>query len=266
MEPTSPSLKGKTALVTGSAAGIGYAMAQGLAKAGCNLVLHGIEDADSVRPAQAALEREHGVSAAYIKADLADPKAIEGMFARIAKEHGRVDVLVNNAVTRHFSAIESFPTDAWDNALAVNISAAFHTIRLSLPGMRERGWGRIFNMSSVYGSRAVPNRIDYVTTKTALLGMTRVVALETINSGITCNAICPGSVLTPSIDTRVQALMEEKGLDRDDATRLFLAGKQPILRFVEASHVADLMVFLCGPAGRDITGAMLPVEGGWLAS
>jgi 3-hydroxybutyrate dehydrogenase len=266
MEQTSPSLKGKTALVTGSAAGIGHAMAQGLARAGCNVVLHGIEDPESVRPAQAALERDHGIVAGYIKADLADPKNIVGMLDQVRERHGGVDVLVNNAVTRHFSPVDSFPTEAWDNAMAVNISAAFHAIRLCLPGMRERGWGRIFNMTSVYGLRAVANRIDYVTTKAALLGMTRAVALETINSGITCNAICPGSVLTPNIDGRVQALMEEKEIDREEATRLFLAGKQPILRFVEASHVADLLVFLCGPAGRDITGAMLPVEGGWLAS
>ncbi len=148
----------------------------------------------------------------------------------------------------------------------MNLSAAFHTIRLALPLMRERGWGRIFNMTSVYGARAVANRIDYITTKAALAGMTRAVAMETINQGITCNAICPGSVLTPAIDTRVRALMQERALDRDEATRLFLAGKQPIGRFVDADHVADLLVFLCGPAGRDITGAVLPIEGGWLAS
>jgi 3-hydroxybutyrate dehydrogenase len=266
METTNAPLKGKTALVTGSTGGIGLAMAQGLARAGCNIVLHGIEDAETVRPAQAALEREHGIRAAYVRADLADVQAIESMIAQLEATHGAVDVLVNNAVTRDFGPIESFPVASWDKALAVNVSAAFHTIRLTLPAMRARGWGRIFNMTSVYGARGVPNRIDYVTTKTALVGMTRVVALETLNQGITCNAICPGSVLTPSIDTRVQALMQEKGMEREEATRLFLAGKQPIGRFVESSHIADLLVFQCGPAGQDITGAMLPVEGGWLAS
>jgi 3-hydroxybutyrate dehydrogenase len=266
MEPTNPPLKGKTALVTGSAGGIGQAMAEGLARAGCNVVLHGIEPEAAVRPVQAALERAHGVRAGYVRADLTDPHAIERMMEEIAREHGGVDVLVNNAVTRHFAPIESFPVESWDKAMAVNVSAAFHTIRLALPAMRARGWGRIFNMTSVYGARGAANRIDYVTTKTALVGMTRVVALETINQGITCNAICPGSVLTPNIDTRLQALMAEQDLDRDAATRLFLAGKQPIGRFVESSHIAELLVFLCGPAGRDITGAMLPVEGGWLAS
>ena len=261
MEQTTPGLKGKTALVTGSTAGIGHALAQG-----CNVVLHGLEAPDAIRPLQAELERAHGVKAGYVQADLADAQAIAAMMEEIARQHGGVDILVNNAVTRHFSPIESFPAEAWDQALAVNVTAAFHTIRLSLPAMRERGWGRIFNMTSVYGLRAVANRIDYVTTKTALIGMTRAVALETTNQGITCNAICPGSVLTPNIDARVQALMLEQNLDREEATRQFLAGKQPIQRFVDSTHVADLLVFLCGPAGRDITGAMLPVEGGWLAS
>jgi len=132
--------------------------------------------------------------------------------------------------------------------------------------MRERGWGRIINMSSVYGSRAVANRIDYVTTKTALLGMTRVVALENVETGVTCNAVCPGSVLTPDTDARVKKLMAEHGLDREAATRRFLAGKQPSQSFIPAEDVAELIVFLCGPAGSHITGAMLPIEGGWLAS
>jgi 3-hydroxybutyrate dehydrogenase len=265
MEQTTPSLKGKTALVTGSTGGIGQALAEGLARAGCNIVLHGLEEPHAVRPVQAELERAYGVKAGYVRADLSQAQAIASMMEEVAQRHGGVDVLVNNAVTRHFSPIESFPPEAWDQAIAVNVTAAFHTIRLSLPAMRARGWGRIFNMTSVYGLRAVTNRIDYVTTKTALIGMTRAVALETVNQGITCNAICPGSVLTPNIDTRVQALMQEQGLDRDGATRHFLAGKQPIQRFVDSAHVADLLVFLCGPAGRDITGAMLPVEGGWLA-
>jgi 3-hydroxybutyrate dehydrogenase len=266
MDTTPAGLKGKTALITGSTSGIGHAMARGLARAGCNIVLHGIEEAHGVRSVQAALERDHGIKAGYVRADLADPAAIDRMIEEVRVNHGAPDVLVNNAVTRHFAPIESFPMAQWDKAMAVNVTAAFHLIHLCLPGMRERGWGRIFNMTSVYGSRAVPNRIDYITSKAALLGMTRAVAVESINQGITCNAICPGSVLTPNIESRVQALMEEKGLPRDEAEKLFLAGKQPIQRFVDSEHVADLLVFLCGEAGRDITGAMLPVEGGWLAS
>jgi len=259
-------MKGKTALITGSAAGLGFAMAEELARAGCNVVLHGIESAESVQPLQARLEREHGVSTAYIHADLAEPGAAERMIAEVQARHGGIDILVNNAVTRHFCGISEFPVENWDRALAVNLSAAFHAIRLSLPRMRERGWGRIFNMTSVYGSRAVANRIDYVTTKTALIGLTRSVAIETINQGITCNAICPGAVLTPTSEMRIDALMAETGLEREAATQRFLAGKQPIQRFVDAAHVAQLLVFLCGEAGTDITGAVLPVEGGWLAS
>lgn len=266
MEPTTPSLKGKTALVTGSTAGIGHALAAGLARAGCNIVLHGLEPAADVRPVQAELERAHGVATGYVQADLADSSAIAAMMERVATLHGPIDVLVNNAVTRHFAPIAEFPPEHWDKAMAVNVSAAFHTIRACLPAMRARRWGRIFNMTSVYGLRAVPNRIDYITTKAALMGMTRAVAVETINQGITCNAICPGSVLTPNIEMRVNALMQEKGIGFDAATQLFLEGKQPIQRFVESDDVAQLLVFLCGTAGRDITGAMLPVEGGWLAS
>lgn len=266
MDPTKKALAGKTALITGSVAGIGQAMAEGLAAAGCRIVLHGIDDAATAQPVCEDLARRQDVEVGYVRADLADTPAIESMMAEVSARHGGVDILVNNAVTRHFAPIESFPPEAWDRALAVNVSAAFHAIRLALPGMRARGWGRIFNMTSVYGERAVTHRIDYVTTKTALIGMTRAVALETVNQGITCNAICPGSVLTPNIDQRVQALMQAQDLDRDEATRQFLAGKQPTGRFVEPGHVADLLVFLCGAAGRDITGAMLPVEGGWLAS
>jgi 3-hydroxybutyrate dehydrogenase len=264
---TEPSkMKGKTALITGSAAGLGFAMAEELARAGCHVVLHGIESPESVQPQQARLAREHGVSVAYLHADLTESGAAERLVAQASAIHGGIDILVNNAVTRHFAGVSEFPVEHWDRALAVNLSAAFHTIRLSLPGMRARGWGRIFNMTSVYGARAVANRIDYVTTKTALIGLTRAVAIETINQGITCNAICPGSVLTPANEGRIEALMAETGLERRAAIERFLAGKQPIQRFVDAAHVAQLLVFLCGEAGTDITGAVLPMEGGWLAA
>jgi len=259
------SIEGRTALITGSSAGLGYAMAEGLAKAGCKVVLHGIEPPEQVRGQAQALSRAHGVEAAYLQADLRDPAAIESLLGTVTQRHGGPDILINNAVTRHFAPTQEFPPAEWDRALAVNLSAAFHTIRLSLGGMRERGWGRIFNMTSVYGVRAVANRIDYVTTKAALIAMTRVIALETINQGITCNAVCPGAVLTPTSDGRIKALMEETGLDRQGAMQAFLAGKQPTQRFVDPAHVAELVVFLCGDAGADITGATLPVEGGWLA-
>ncbi|MBU2288522.1 MAG: SDR family oxidoreductase [Gammaproteobacteria bacterium] len=259
-------MKGKTALITGSAGGIGFAVAEELAKAGCNVVLHGIEPTASVAPQQAELERAYGVVASYVEADLSEPGSSERLVTSVLERHGGIDILVNNAVTRHFAPVEQFPVEHWDRALAVNLSAAFHHIRLCLPGMRERGWGRIFNMTSVYGARAVANRIDYVTTKTALIGMTRAVAVETLNQGITCNALCPGAVLTPTNHGRISALMVSTGLEREEATARFLEGKQPTGRFVDPVHVAQMLVFLCGPAGDDITGAVMPVEGGWLAT
>ncbi|MHC8287289.1 SDR family NAD(P)-dependent oxidoreductase [Pseudomonas sp. XS1P51] len=259
-------MKGKTALITGSSSGLGLAMAQGLAAAGCNLVLHGLESPQDMTSTCQALEREHGVAACYVRADLTEPDATEALINAAQTQMGGIDVLINNAVIRHFSPIEAFPGERWDQALAVNLTAAFRAVQLTLPGMRARGWGRIINMSSAYGSRAIANRIDYVTTKTALLGLTRAVAVETQGQGITCNAVCPGSVLTANIESRLTALMAQKQLDRDTATREFLQGKQGTGRFIDAAHVADLVVFLCSASGTHITGATLPVDDGWLAS
>jgi 3-hydroxybutyrate dehydrogenase len=258
-------MKGKSALITGSSNGLGFAMADGLARAGCNIVLHGLETPASMANALSEFEQRHGVSVTYLQADLTDPQALSMLVVTACERMGSIDVLINNAVVRHFAPIEEFPAERWNQALAVNLTAAFQAIQLTLPGMRARGWGRIFNMTSVYGSRATANRVDYVTTKTALLGLTRAVAVETPNQGVTCNAICPGSVQTPNIDSRIERLMDEAGLERDAAVKQFLAGKQPSGAFIDAAHVADLVVFLCSAAGSQITGAMMPMEGGWLA-
>ncbi|KQR81477.1 beta-D-hydroxybutyrate dehydrogenase [Burkholderia sp. Leaf177] len=259
-------MKGKTALVTGSSHGLGLAMADALAAAGVQVVLHGVESAAEAESARAAFEARHDRETHYIQADLGDAGAVGRLISETVARAAPIDILINNAVVRHFAPVESFPVDKWDQALAVNLSAAFHTVRLTLPGMRERGWGRIFNMTSVYGMRGTINRIDYVTTKSALLGLTRAVAAETTGQGITCNAICPGAVHTPTSEHRIRALMETKSIDRESATTEFLVGKQPTGSFVDAAHVADLVVFLCSAAGSQITGAMLPVEGGWLAT
>lgn len=260
----SAELAGRTALVTGSTGGLGFSIAQALAGAGCDVVLHGLEPRAALTDRVRALADRSGVRAFYVEGDLSSAEAVAAVVDRARQHLGSIDVLVNNAVVRHFAPIEAFPVDAWEQALAVNVSAAFHAVRLLLPGMRERGFGRIVNMSSVYGSRGTVNRVDYVTTKSALLGFTRAVAMETVGQGVTCNAVCPGSVRTPAIERRVEEIVAS-GVAPGEAERRFLAGKQPTGRFIAAEHVAALIVFLCGSAGRDITGAMLPVEGGWLA-
>lgn len=260
-----PALAGRCALVTGSTGGLGAAIARRLAREGCNLVLNGFGDETAIEALRSDIAREAGVEVLHHPADLARPDAIAAMMAMAAERFGGVDVLVHNAVVRHFARIDDFPVERWDEALAVNLSAAFHTVRLALPHMRARSWGRIVNISSVYGFKGVENRVDYVTTKTALLGFTRAVALDTIDQPITCNAVCPGTTDTPAIETRIAAMATAKGMTREDAVRDYLAQRQPSRRFVNADHVADLIVFLCSPAGADITGAALPVDGGWLA-
>ncbi len=261
-----PVLRGRTALVTGSTGGLGLAIAGALAEAGCGVMLNGLEPDEAMRAECAGLSERTGAPVRYMRADLATASEVEMLVEATVAELGAVDILVNNAVVRHFAPIVDFAPEHWDAAVAVNLSAAFHAIRLSLPGMRARDYGRIFNMTSVYGTRATLDRVDYITTKSALLGLTRSVALENLDYDVTCHSICPGSVLTPSIESRVTRLMEEQSLSRQAAEELFLRGKQPRARFVPARSVTDLLVFLCGPVARDMTGAMLPVEAGWLAS
>jgi 3-hydroxybutyrate dehydrogenase len=259
-------LEGKSALITGSSSGLGFAMADALAQAGCRVVLHGLEPvSDGTRAAQTLTQR-HCIDAHYVQTDLAAPDGADRLVEAAQAHIGSIDILINNAVIRHFSPMETLPLAQWQTALAVNLTAAFRAIQLTLPAMRTRGWGRIFNMTSVYGARGVANRVDYVTTKTALLGLTRAVAIENVGTGITCNAICPGSVSTPNIEGRISTLMQERGMDRENAVREFLQGKQPTGELVDAAHVGAMAVFLCSDAASQITGAMMPIEGGWLAA
>ena len=199
-------------------------------------------------------------------ADLSQRAAIEAMMADLLGRLSAIDILVNNAVVRHFSPVEHFSPERWEEALAVNLSAPFHLIRLVLPGMKQLQWGRIINMASIYSTRAVENRIDYVTTKTAILGMTCAVALETATTGITCNALCPGTLPTPAIEARIAAAAERADLSIDDATRNYLASRQPSRRFVAMENVGATAAFLCSPAAQDITGATIPIDGGWSAA
>jgi 3-hydroxybutyrate dehydrogenase len=258
-------LAGKCALITGSVRGLGLAAAQRLAAAGCDIVLNGLEPATATASLCSDLER-HGVRSHYCQADLRKPDEIDEMVETATALFGSVDILINNAVVRHVGSIEHFGTAEWDEAIAVNLSAAFHTIRLTVPTMKRKSWGRIVNVSSIYGMRGAPNRVGYVTTKTALIGLTRAVALETAAHGVTCNAVCPGTSETPVHEDALETVMAAEGVSREQAERRLFAGKQPIGRFIAADHVASLIAFLCGPEGTDITGSVLPIDGGWSAS
>jgi 3-hydroxybutyrate dehydrogenase len=253
-------LKGKWALVTGATAGLGLAVAESLAGAGANIVLHDLNE-----PAQARdrLRAQFGVDAVSVAADLSQRTAIEAVIAELQVRVGAIDILVNNAVVRHFSPVENFAPERWDEALAVNLSAPFHLIRLALPAMKQRRWGRIINMASIYSTRAVADRIDYVTTKTAIVGLTRAVAIETTKSGITCNALCPGTLPTPAIQGRIASIAASESRSIEEVTDDFLATRQPTGRFIATEGVGAMAVFLCSPAAQDITGAALPIDGGW---
>jgi 3-hydroxybutyrate dehydrogenase len=255
-------LDGRRALVTGAASGLGFALAESLAAAGAAIVLHDIEDP---RDAAAALGSRFPVEVVAIGADLRRPAAIETMMAGLLARFGAIDILVNNAVTRHFAAVEEFPAERWDDALAVNLSAPFHLARLALPAMKAQGFGRIINLASIYSTRAAVNRIDYMTTKAAILGMTRAIAVENARTGITCNAISPGVLPTPAIRARIAAIARDESRPYEAAEADYLTARQPSGRFVALDSVGALAVFLCGPAGRDITGATLPIDGGWSA-
>jgi len=259
----STALAGKRALITGSTQGLGLAAAQRLAASGCHVVINGFGEPGEVSALLQDLKGRGEVQAIYSPADLKDPRQIENMVAQAVATLGGVDIVVNNAVVRHVASVETLASADWDEGLAVNLSAAFHTIRLTLPGMKTRNWGRIVNVSSIYGLIGATNRIGYVTTKTALLGLTRAVALETTGYNITCNAICPGTSTTPVHEASVQALMDARQLARADAERLLLVGKQPTGRLISSSGAAALIAFLCGPDARDITGASMPIDGGW---
>jgi len=259
-------LSGKCALITGSVRGLGLAAAHRFASAGCNVILSGFDAALDVEALRHEIETRYEVRTIYSGADLRVPEEIEAMVSAGREVFGAIDILINNAVVRHTAPVEAFGTTEWDEGIAVNVSAAFHAIRLTVPGMKQRGWGRIINVSSIYGLRGAVNRVNYVTSKTALIGLTRAVALETVASGITCNAVCPGTTETPVHEAAVLASMAADAIPRADAERRVLSGKQPTGRFVSADAVAALMVFLCGPDSADVTGAVLPVDGGWASS
>ncbi len=258
-------LKGKTALVTGSTSGIGLGMALALARQGANLMLNGFGDVEAARAQVAQQAEPRGGRVSYHGADMSKPTEIEAMVRACEAEFGAVDVLVNNAGIQHVAAIEDFPIERWDAVIAINLSSAFHTMRAALPGMQRRNWGRVINVASVHGLVASVQKSAYVAAKHGLVGLTKVAALENATRGVTVNAVCPGWVLTPLVQKQVDARAAQFGIGIEEAQRQLLAEKQPSLQFTTPQQLAELVLFLCGPAADNIRGVAWNVDGGWTA-
>ena len=254
-------LRGKTALVTGSTSGIGLGIARALAKQGANIVLNGFGDIEGPQAEVAAL----GVPVAYHGADMSQPAEIEDMMKFAAGRFGRVDILVNNAGIQHVARIENFPVERWDAIIAINLSSAFHATRLALPAMQAAGWGRIINVASVHGLVASAEKSAYVTAKHGVVGLTKVTALENATSGVTCNAICPGWVLTPLVQKQVDAKAAALGVSNEAAIKLLLGEKEPSLQFTTPEELGELAVFFCSPAANNVRGVAWNMDGGWAA-
>ena len=264
-EINAPMLAGKVALITGSTTGIGLGIARALAAAGSAIVLNGFGAAEEIAKTRDELAREYGVKVGYSPADMTKPAAIGDMIGSTLLEHGRLDILVNNAGIQHVAPLEQFPPEKWDQILAINLSSAFHTIRLALPAMRERGYGRIINIASAHGLVASPFKAAYVAAKHAIVGLTKVAALEAAEQGITCNAICPGYVYTPLVEAQIDGQAKAHGISRDQVIRDVLLAQQPNKRFATVEEIGALTVFLASEAAASITGTALPVDGGWTA-
>lgn len=254
-------LQGKTALVTGSTSGIGLGIALALARQGANIVLNGFGDAEGPKAEVAAL----GVKVGYHGADMSKPADIEAMMRYAAETFGRVDVLVNNAGIQHVAKVEDFPPERWDAIIAINLTSAFHTTRLALPAMKKANWGRIINVASVHGLVASAEKSAYVAAKHGIVGFTKVTALETATTGVTCNAICPGWVLTPLVQKQVDAKAAALGLSNDEAKKQLLAEKEPSLQFTTPQELGELAVFFCSDAAKNVRGVAWNMDGGWAA-
>ncbi|HXD45577.1 MAG TPA: 3-hydroxybutyrate dehydrogenase [Pseudolabrys sp.] len=258
-------LKGKTALVTGSTSGIGLAIARALAKDGANLVINGFGDKAAIEQERTALEKDFGIKARYSSADMTRPAEIAAMVAEAEKEFDSVDVLVNNAGIQHVANIEDFPADRWDAIIAINLSSSFHSIRAAIPGMKKRKWGRIINIASAHGLVASVQKVAYVAAKHGLVGLTKVVAMEAANDGVTCNAICPGWVLTPLVAKQIEARAKQTGQSFDEAKVALVSEKQPMHDFSKPESIGALAVFLASDAAATITGSSYSIDGGWTA-
>ncbi len=258
-------LKDKTALITGSTSGIGLAYARALAGEGANVVINGFGKPEDIEKERAAIEADFGVTCVYNGADMTRPDEIATMIADVEKTLGGVDILVNNAGIQHVAPIEEFPVEKWDQIIAINLSSSFHTIRAAVPGMKKKGWGRIINTASAHALVASPYKAAYVAAKHGIAGLTKTVALEVAQDGITVNAICPGYVWTPLVEAQIPDTMKARHMSEEEVKRDVLLAAQPTKAFVTVEQVAALAIFLCSDAGSSITGTALPMDGGWTA-
>ena len=258
-------LSDKVAVVTGSTSGIGLGIARALAAKGANILLNGFGDKAAIDELVADFRSRYKVQALYSAADMSKPAEIAAMVSQAARELGGVDILVNNAGIQHVAPVEEFPVEKWDAVIAINLSAAFHAIRAALPLMKTRGWGRIINIASTHGLVASTHKAAYVAAKHAVVGLTKVVALETATSGITCNAICPGWVLTPLVQKQIADRAVRENISPDAAKMKLLGEKQPSLEFATPEEIGAAALFLCSPGAAQIRGIALPVDGGWTA-
>jgi len=258
-------LKGKAAIVTGSTSGIGLGIARALAAQQADILLNGFGDPSEIKKLQTSLAAEFGVKVGYSGADMSKPQDIVGMVAQATRELGRVDILVNNAGIQFTAPVHEFPPERWDAIIAINLSAAFHASRAALPQMLARNWGRIINIASAHGLVASTHKAAYVAAKHGIMGLTKVTALETAPTGVTCNAICPGWVLTPLVQKQIDAAAKEQSLAPDAAKMKLLAEKQPSLEFATPEQIGAVAVFLCSEGAAQIRGIGLPVDGGWTA-
>ncbi|ODU58948.1 MAG: 3-hydroxybutyrate dehydrogenase [Comamonadaceae bacterium SCN 68-20] len=258
-------LKGKTALVTGSTSGIGLGIAKALARQGANIVMNGFGEVDGPRAEVLAAGQAAGIQVAYHAADMSRAADIEDMMKYGADRFGRIDIVVNNAGIQHVASVEDFPVERWDAIIAINLTSAFHTTRLALPAMKAANWGRIINVASVHGLVGSAQKSAYVAAKHGIIGLTKVTALETAPTGVTCNAICPGWVLTPLVQKQVDAKAQQLGVSNEEAKKVLLGEKEPSMQFTTPEELGELAVFFCSPAGNNVRGVAWNMDGGWAA-
>ncbi|MCX2725060.1 3-hydroxybutyrate dehydrogenase [Roseibium salinum] len=258
-------LANKTAVITGSTSGIGLGCARAFAEKGANVVINGLGDADEIEKTRVAIEADFGVRCIYSPANMLNGEEIAGMIADAEKEFGAVDILVNNAGIQFVSPVDEFPIDKWDAIIAINLTSAFHAIRAVLPGMKKRGWGRIVNTASAHALVASPYKSAYVAAKHGIAGLTKTVALEVAQQGITVNAICPGYVWTPLVEAQIPDTMKARNMTEEQVKNDVMLAAQPTKKFVTIEQVAGYAVFLCSDTAASITGSILPIDGGWTA-